>query len=738
MSLPLLMNLIDEACKSGSITIDTKKYLLKKAVEYGISTEMVEKMLTAKKVNIIESTQEQSSTEEVLASINAPLRKTFSDYLLKGSFDTIIDYFEEKLLGTLDYILIEAYLKALLSKEDYQKAYSQSEKLKENIKSDLKKIYPTLGKIYLNVKKYNKAFDIYYSLLEDNEPDSQENLDLLVNNVLNDGEFDLLGKCRKNKNYLNIAKGKLPEFYESKKYLFYIKLFEEDFHGDDRFVKNYIWSLYRNDGTEKNAYEKGKYYISKIANPESLSYVMGLTCSYLEKWIEAYDFFKNCLSRDIDVQEDIDKIIDKLITKNEWLVLGNFKDSINYETKIEQAFTSLNDADDYANIVSIFENLFFDTNDKYKIKRYISSLQEIDFTKCIKKYKEFNSLFTNDDKYWFWIGGKIYEQNDEFESALNLFEKAESMEVGYCADDVKRVNYVIHPEIHFKDLYDDENFSEAIKIFESKLKKTTDIDLIVPYISSLYRNDGTEEKALELGVLYSKSNPEGHKLYRTIALICKYLNKYTQAKEYFIKASSAGFDVDEELQEINMIIAKAEEEERRRKEEEERKRKEEIERKRIEAERKKEEELERIRLQEIEEERDAAQRRKEERERKEREAEEEEEREKEEKVKQEQKDSKIGSHEFKSSITRGGDAIFPEHIYVDDNEVTWEKKTGVFSKDSKTIPMKNITQIDIETSLIGAKIKIRSKGFGFIQGENFTKSDVKEIKSLIEKAQGNL
>jgi vacuolar-type H+-ATPase subunit I/STV1 len=241
-----------------------------------------------------------------------------------------------------------------------------------------------------------------------------------------------------------------------------------------------------------------------------------------------------------------------------------------------------------------------------------------------------------------------------------------------------------------------------------------------------------------LGVLYSKSNKEGHKLYRTIARICKYLNKYTQAKEYFIKASSAGFDVDEELQEINMIIAKAEEEERRRKEEEERRRKEEIERKRIEAERKKEEELERIRLQEIEDEREAAQRRKDERERKEREAEEQEESEKEEKIKQEQKDSKIGSHEFKSSITRGGDAIFPEHIYVDDNEVTWEKKTGVFSKDSKTIPIKNITQIDIETSLIGAKIKIRSKGFGFIQGENFTKSDVKEMKSLIEKAQGNL
>jgi hypothetical protein len=738
MSFPLLMNLIDEACKSGSITIDTKNYLFKKAVEFDISTEMVEKMLLAKKINIIEAEQTQNSTESVLSSINASLRKTFSDYLTQGNYDTIIDYFEDKLSGTLDYVLTDAYLKALLSKEEYQKAFTQSEKLKENIKSDLKKIYPTLGQIYLNAKKYNKAFDIYYSLLEDKEPDSQENLDLLVNNVLNDGEFDLLGKCRKNKNYLNLAKGKLPEFYECKKYLFYIKLFEADFQDDDSFVKNYIWSLYRNDGTKKNAYEKGKYYISKIANPESLSYVMGLTCSYLEKWIEAYDFFKNCLSRDIDVQEDIDKIIDKLITKNEWLILANFKDSINYETKVEQAFTSLNDADDYANIVSVFESLFFDTNDKYKIKRYISSLQEINFAKCVKKYKEFNSLFTTDDKYWLWIGGKIYEQNYEFESALNLFEKAESMEVGYCADDVKRVNYIIHPEIHFKDLYDDENFSDAIKIFELKLKKTTNIDLIVPYISSLYRNEGTEEKGLELGILYSKSNPDGEKLFRTIAFICKYLEKYSQAKEYFTKAKSAGFNVDEELQEINMIIAKAEEAERKRKEEEERKRKEDLERKRLEVQRKKEEAEERIQQEEEEEKRLEKQRKKEEKERKQQEIEEEENKLKDEQQKQDEVNSKVGSHEFKSSITRGGDAIFPEHIYVDDNEVTWEKKTGVFSKDSKTIPMKNITQIDIETSLIGAKIKIRSKGFGFIQGENFTKSDVKEIKSLIEKAQGNL
>lgn len=727
MSISLLINLIDEACKTGSISIDTKDYLLKKAVEFGISTDMVEKILTAKKVTIVEATQVSNSTEEVLASINAPLRKTFSDYFSKGSFNTIIDYFEEKLTRTLDYLLIEVYLKALLRIEEYQKAYTQSEKLKENIKSDLKKIYPTLGQIYLNAKKYNKAFDIFYSLLADDVPDSQENLDLLVNNVLDDGEFELLSVCRKNKNYNVLAKEKLTDFYENKQYPFYIKLFEADFENDQSYVKDYIWSLYRNDGTEKKAYDKGKYYITKIEKPESLSYVMGLICSYLNKWIEAYEYFKNCLSRGIDTQEEIDKIIDKIIERKEWAILSEFKDSLNYDDKVEKSFKLLNDSDDYENIIGIFESLCLGLEDKYKLKRYIYSLYRTSSSKALKKYKEYNSNFT-DDKYWFWIGGKIYEASKELDLAFDLYKKAESIEVGYCSDDVKRINYILNPEIHFKDLYDEEKYSEAIDIFESKIKKTADINIIVPYIFSLYRNEGTEEKALELGVLYSKSNPEGHKLYRTIALVCKYLNKYTQAKEYFIKASSAGFDVDEELQEINMIIAKAEEEERKRKEEEERKRKEEIERKRIEAERKKEEELERIRIQEIEDEREAAQRRKEERERKEREAEEQEESEKE--------DSKIGEHQFTNDWKRGGNVLLQEHIYVNDDEVTWEKKkTLLYGKDSTTIPIDKVSQVQLETSLIGTDIIIRGKGFGKIKGTNFKKSDAKKIESLILKAQ---
>jgi len=136
-------------------------------------------------------------------------------------------------------------------------------------------------------------------------------------------------------------------------------------------------------------------------------------------------------------------------------------------------------------------------------------------------------------------------------------------------------------------------------------------------------------------------------------------------------------------------------------------------RKRIEEQRKKEEAEHRLDNERQEKQRSLEEEAENKRKDEEREREDDEKRRQEEQQKYEEENAKVGLHEFKSSITRGGDAIFPEHIYLDDNEVTWEKKTGVFSKDSKTIPMKNITQIDIETSLIGAKIKIRSKGFGW-------------------------
>ena len=98
----------------------------------------------------------------------------------------------------------------------------------------------------------------------------------------------------------------------------------------------------------------------------------------------------------------------------------------------------------------------------------------------------------------------------------------------------------------------------------------------------------------------------------------------------------------------------------------------------------------------------------------------------------------MGLHKFKSSVTRGGDLIFKEHIYIDDIEFTWEKKKGIFSKESKTFLIKDISDIEIDISLIGSTIKITSKGGKIITAENFTKSDAKEIKSIYLKAKENL
>jgi hypothetical protein len=59
----------------------------------------------------------------------------------------------------------------------------------------------------------------------------------------------------------------------------------------------------------------------------------------------------------------------------------------------------------------------------------------------------------------------------------------------------------------------------------------------------------------------------------------------------------------------------------------------------------------------------------------------------------------------------------------------------LFGKDSITIPIDKVSQVELETSLIGTDIIIRGKGFGQIKGTNFKKSDAKKIESLIFKAQ---
>lgn len=95
--------------------------------------------------------------------------------------------------------------------------------------------------------------------------------------------------------------------------------------------------------------------------------------------------------------------------------------------------------------------------------------------------------------------------------------------------------------------------------------------------------------------------------------------------------------------------------------------------------------------------------------------------------------------EFKSAITRGGNAILPEFINVTDSEVAWKRRNKtLISSDSISIPIQAISSVEIDTSLIGTTIRIKSKGKGEILATDFTASDAKAIKRLINQYQTDL
>lgn len=91
---------------------------------------------------------------------------------------------------------------------------------------------------------------------------------------------------------------------------------------------------------------------------------------------------------------------------------------------------------------------------------------------------------------------------------------------------------------------------------------------------------------------------------------------------------------------------------------------------------------------------------------------------------------------FKSAITRGGNVITPDIIIIDSDTVTYKKRNKyLINVDSIVIPIKQITSVELDTSLLGTDIIIRTFGSGQIIGRKFTKSDAKEIRNLIYERQ---
>ncbi|OFX24701.1 MAG: hypothetical protein A2033_09765 [Bacteroidetes bacterium GWA2_31_9] len=95
-----------------------------------------------------------------------------------------------------------------------------------------------------------------------------------------------------------------------------------------------------------------------------------------------------------------------------------------------------------------------------------------------------------------------------------------------------------------------------------------------------------------------------------------------------------------------------------------------------------------------------------------------------------------GEHIFKSAITRGGSVLTPDVIIVNDNAVTYKKRNKyLINVDSISILISKISSVELDSSLWGTDIIIKSVGAGEIIGKKFTKSDAKEIKRLIQERQ---
>jgi hypothetical protein len=94
------------------------------------------------------------------------------------------------------------------------------------------------------------------------------------------------------------------------------------------------------------------------------------------------------------------------------------------------------------------------------------------------------------------------------------------------------------------------------------------------------------------------------------------------------------------------------------------------------------------------------------------------------------------TYTFKSAITRGGGVLTPDVIIIDRDSVTYRKRNKyLINVDSITVAISKISSVELDTSLLGTDIIIKTFGAGEIIGRKFTKSDAKQIRELIVQRQ---
>lgn len=91
---------------------------------------------------------------------------------------------------------------------------------------------------------------------------------------------------------------------------------------------------------------------------------------------------------------------------------------------------------------------------------------------------------------------------------------------------------------------------------------------------------------------------------------------------------------------------------------------------------------------------------------------------------------------FRSAITRFGSILTPDILIVTNEHLTYRKRNKTLvNVDSISMPLEKISSVEIDTSLLGTDIIIKSYGAGKIVCKKFALSDAKKIKELIESAK---
>ena len=87
---------------------------------------------------------------------------------------------------------------------------------------------------------------------------------------------------------------------------------------------------------------------------------------------------------------------------------------------------------------------------------------------------------------------------------------------------------------------------------------------------------------------------------------------------------------------------------------------------------------------------------------------------------------------FTASRLSEGNKVFPAEIYLEENSIEI-KVPGLFSGDSKYLNYEDITAIEVDSPMIGfATLRLFHNG-NMVEVHGFSKSDVKEIRRIIDE-----